>query len=818
MAAGQSAPAREDFREAIRRSVDAGYAMVHWVEACETLEQREEAVQFIAGELERQTVLGDGLQAFHDAALGIIKPASAMSLFRRAWEARPELWSTWSLIIRQCLDEKQYDEALRLATQANTKFPFHPKLWLDRARVHQSRLENDAEIEALNKALAIHPAFAEASRQLAAAHERMGRFDTARAVLESACARTPLDPVHHGQLAAILWRLDRKSDALAEVQKAVQISPGYHWAWQALHHWGEELGRGDLALSSARELTERRAGEARSWIIYAETLTASGQPRKSLDALDQAIRLNPRCVEAYSQKAIALTNLDCIEEAQACCHPAIFSTPPPELQARAAWIEAQRGNTRKAMQQIKATLADHPALLFGWQLLADWCCQSGEHDDAIQAADRIAALDPLNPVPLGYAGDLKLRRGDRLAARADFQRAFQLDPQYSFAGHALFDLQLEDDDFLGASETLDTLQRHLPGELTDARAGLLAVRTGDPVKGLDILRRLCTGNTANPWSLQVVAECLEQNGQRKAVLKLLNDSLFRPDTAPVLGEVWVRRQVERGRLNLLGKLTKLLRAGEIGQRALSAYVEALSDRWNTSRQSKRSLRAWRCKVHFRRAWRRHRGALRRDDAPWGQTGYALSLMGSEREVIDWLGDWKERKQVESWVLHNLVLALVRCRREDEAVEIIRHGVSLRLAGDTYLSFKTWALFEETVRGNIDAANGHLQDMHGGTAPDFLTAEFILAQSVLKVLNAPAGERRKVFRSVRRDISNIVPGRGAAFYPSTIRRAYARAVRRLKQDMGGLGFTLWLWRRSLGAGWLVPASLAALIAFVWLTKR
>jgi hypothetical protein len=192
-------------------------------------------------------------------------------------------------------------------------------------------------------------------------------------------------------------------------------------------------------------------------------------------------------------------------------------------------------------------------------------------------------------------------------------------------------------------------------------------------------------------------------------------------------------------------------------------------------------------------------------------------MGSEREVIDWLGDWKERKQIESWVLHILVLALVRCRREDEAVEIIRHAVSLRLAGDTYLSFKTWALFEEAVRGNVDAANGHLQDLDGATVPDSLTAEFILAQSVLKVLNAPAGERRKVFKTVRRDIAGIVPGRGAAFYPSAIRRAYGRAVRRLRQDMGGLGLRLWLWRRWLGSGWLVIASLAALIAFVLLVR-
>ena len=60
-------------------------------------------------------------------------------------------------------------------------------------------------------------------------------------------------------------------------------------------------------------------------------------------------------------------------------------------------------------------------------MLADWNTQSKDYDLALEAADQMAKLAPLNPVPLGYAGDIALKKDDHELAIDRFSRAFALD-------------------------------------------------------------------------------------------------------------------------------------------------------------------------------------------------------------------------------------------------------------------------------------------------------------------------------------------------------------------------------------------------------
>src|SRR6185503_15505341 len=81
--------------------------------------------------------------------------------------------------------------------------------------------------------------------------------------------------------------------------------------------------------------------------------------------------------------------------------------------------------------------------------------------------------------------------------------------------------------------------------------------------------------------------------------------------------------------------------------------------------------------------------------------------GRPRPVIDWLSDWKQRPNAESWMLYNLILMLQRVRRYDEALEVLRHAVTLRHSTDLYASFRIWAAFEEALRGNKEASQQQL---------------------------------------------------------------------------------------------------------------
>ena len=60
----------------------------------------------------------------------------------------------------------------------------------------------------------------------------------------------------------------------ARIEHAIRLLPGYQWAWNSLRNWSAELRQPGLAADTARDLTRRRAGETRSWLMLAKCLRA----------------------------------------------------------------------------------------------------------------------------------------------------------------------------------------------------------------------------------------------------------------------------------------------------------------------------------------------------------------------------------------------------------------------------------------------------------------------------------------------------------------------------------------------------------------
>ena len=71
----------------------------------------------------------------------------------------------------------------------------------------------------------------------------------------------------------------------------------------------------------ARDLTVRRAGEARSWLLLARLLSDSRSLDERLAALARAVDLEPRLVEAHDLRAELLAADGRWDEALGACAP-----------------------------------------------------------------------------------------------------------------------------------------------------------------------------------------------------------------------------------------------------------------------------------------------------------------------------------------------------------------------------------------------------------------------------------------------------------------------------------------------------------------
>jgi len=764
-AAGRAAEAKEACREAIRLSVDTDAAIYDLIGGCESMAERREALEFVRRELIRQVIFGDGLLTFRQVARDTLDPPELLALLQEALEARPDLWHAWSALLRHLAEMGRAEEALGRATQATERFPLVPRLWVDLAHVQQLRGDAAGERAALEQAVRINPGWGTAARELAAAHERAGDFAAAKAVMEQAIQRAPLDPYNHGGLAQMLWKMGEKKPALERLSHAVRLEPGYEWAWGRLSEWGRELGQRDVPERLARDLTERRGGEARSWMVLAQTLEGPDRLEERLRALETAVQLNPRLSDARDLRATLLAGAGRFTEALQACGG---EDAPLILRGRAAWIEAKRGNRPAAIARMVRTVAADPSYYWGWMQLADWYAEEGAKAEYMDAATHLVRLSPENEVALGYLGDARLKNGDRVGAKADFRRAIELEPDYSFGVLTLFDLHVEDGELDAAAGVLALAKKHLGGPFVLARDVQLAARQKRIPDAVASLRALCATPTDDRWPLDAALTALRQAGATSAALDALPEAAALEGANPLVGSVWARAMIEAGRWGELRVgLSRLAARPRVWSEAASEYVRGLASRRRVFR--------------LRHVVWKERERLRQDAVAWGSVGNALESVGRFDACRTWMSDWESREGVRPWMLSALVVSLRARGYRAEAARVGRGA--LAMAPDhSYPLHRLWVAFEETLRGDREAARAAAADISAdGLNPYYKCLRgLLLAAADAASPTAPEALQAAV---------NEMPTFGTE---AALLNAYRLTLKRIAKATGGLrGFWTWL---------------------------
>jgi tetratricopeptide (TPR) repeat protein len=541
--------ARSAYEEAVRRSVDNEVAIVELFNLCRGEAERKEVFEFIADEFKRQRAFGDGLLAFRERAVqahDAIEPDDLMRLLQDVFDEHPDLWQTWSVTIQQLTLVGRVEEARSLAKEAVERYPLLARLWVDLAEVCHAQEDRDGQIAALRRAVHVAPGWSYAARELADALEADHEFEEARVVLEQAVARAPLDPVNHGYLADNQWSAAEgvdpahpdegaafRRDAIERLRIALRIDPGYDWAWRHLGLWTDKMGQPERAADVAREVCRSRPGDPRGWLALARMLQGPDANEEVLSALDRAIELNPRGLEAYDLKAERLADMGRYDEAKAAATPAVFESDPPMiLQGRAAWVEARRGNLPLACREMQALVTLEPTYYWGWQQLAEWYNEAGKPAEFLEAADKLVELRPDNPIALAMRGEARLQNEDREGGKEDLREAQSLEPSYSYPGMLLFDAHLQDEEYPKARAALAVLEEHVAGggrPYVLARYIQLASRTKDEEGGVEAFRELLTLPCDSTWPINSAAAEMRQAGWPDRVDKILRETLEKSD-------------------------------------------------------------------------------------------------------------------------------------------------------------------------------------------------------------------------------------------------------------------------------------------------
>jgi tetratricopeptide (TPR) repeat protein len=516
-------------RDALRANVDQEPLVTELVQLSRGRQEKHDALKFLADELERQPHTGEGLIAFvtqsRQAATEPDDHQELLEYLERTCDDRPDLWHAWSVLVQQLAGMNRLEEANELAREATGRFPLLSKLWLDRAQVCQAMGNAEGRLDALRQAVAVSPGWSLAARELAEALEEAGEPDEAVAILERTAARSPLDPFAHGFLAEQLWEAGRSRDALERAKRAVRHEPGYDWAWHAIQVWAERLEVPDEPAELCRELCRDRAGDPRVWLRLARLLHHPRHNDEVLAALDRAIALEPKNVEAHDLKAERLAEIGKFDEALAAAQPPQLAGELPfVLQGRVAWVEAKRGNYAAAIPPMQALVAVDPSYVWGWHQLAEWYNETGRPQGYLEAASELVRLQPGHPVALMMRGEAKLQTGDRDGGKADLRDALKVSPGYSPAAAVLFEAHLADEEFREARQVLAVLQEHAAGPEVALRQVQLACRTGEADAAARAFAEICEGPGQSPHPIQSALSEMENADWEDRAQRVLREA------------------------------------------------------------------------------------------------------------------------------------------------------------------------------------------------------------------------------------------------------------------------------------------------------
>jgi tetratricopeptide (TPR) repeat protein len=532
--ADRTAEALEALREGLRRNIDQEPMVAELVQLSRGRREKREALAFVAGELRRQPHTGEGLVAYVGTAHHVFQANNGdpddhtelLETLEQILDERPDLWQAWSVVIQQLAGLGRLEEAHALARDATERFPLLGKLWLDLGQVCHALGNSEGRLDALHQAVAVAPGWSLAARELADALDDADRREDAITVLERATVRNPLDALAHGFLAERLWEIGRSRDALDRAKTAVRLEPGYDWAWHAVQLWAERFDEPDEPAQLTRELARDRAGDPRVWLRLARMLHHPRHNEEVLAALDRAITLEPKNVEAHDLKAERLADMGRFDAALEAANPPQFAGEqrPLILEGREAWVHSRRGDYPAAIRSMSALVKLDQSYVWGWHQLADWYNETGRPEQYLEAAAELVKLQPAHPVGWTMRGEAKIQTGDRDGGKADLREALRISPNYSPAAAILFDAHLADDEFRDAQTALAVLQEHAAGPEVAVKQIQLACRQDDAEGATRSFAEVCEGPGTSGYPIQAALTELRAAGWDDRAHRVLREA------------------------------------------------------------------------------------------------------------------------------------------------------------------------------------------------------------------------------------------------------------------------------------------------------
>lgn len=778
MRSGDRAGAKADFRRALELAPDFRFVAFYLFDEQLADNELDDAARTL--EVLKQHIGGEHV-SFREAQLALRHDdrETAQQALEQALTTNPAFVDACDLKAELLAGEERYEEALAVCRSEVWDGPPPVSVRGRAAWIEAKRGHREAAIAQMRELVKEDPTYFWGWERLAEWYRHLGDTANYRATSEELVRLSPTNPTSHGYLGEARLRSGDRAGAKESLRHAMQLSPDYRFAGFTL--FDEQLADNELDDAAATlALLKPHIDPADGCYREAQLARRREDAAAALTALDNALAADPRHGEARDLKAELLSGEERYDEAVAACGPAEGEEAAPLfLRGRAAWVEKERGQQDEAIRQMRALVAEDPSYVWGWGRLAEWYREAEDNTGYAEVARELLRLAPDNPTYFAYSGEAKERSGDRAGAKADFSRAAELAPDYHFANYHLFDLHLDDGELDAAGAPLERLRLHAAGPYALIRAVRLSVKRNDKDACLGTLKQLAEGDGGG--QVDEAVKLATEAGWGNEVDRTLEAALDMEQPNGDACRLWVERQVANGRgKSCPDPIEKLLPKGEAGKQTLIAYLKALAQAKDPD--------------GVKQTVARFREPLRADGWAWGSVGDVLERIRDFPAAVEWMADWAERKDVEPWMLVNLVLALRGLERPDEASRVSEHALTLDEDDWTLPLHAVWLALEDALSGATDKAAGRLEEVDSDDLDSYHRLLRLWTDALVEVQRAGGG--RQTLATARKRLGEAAGAIDQVRHDPALIVSWRRLVLRMARDCGGISARLWArWRAS-----------------------
>lgn len=307
----------------------------------------------------------------------------ARSHYQRAAAAAPS--ATWVLHEQAdvCRQLGRMQEAYTHLEHARGLNPYDAVTYGYFADLLRHEGKNKEALANLEKAVEIDPAYTWAWREQAEIKALAGRHEDAEAAYKKACELEPGEAINDGLKAFLLRCQGRRDAAIPYLERAVETSKDYLWAWRERIDHAFAAGRSDQAETVARQALVALPDTPPLMALLAEALRKQGRRREAGEIITKALAITGDVPQLHAIRAELAAEEGELAEALTAARRAAELDRGAEYQALHAHLLIANNQERQAETIVTALLATPQPVLAAYELAATLAERKGEREQAI---------------------------------------------------------------------------------------------------------------------------------------------------------------------------------------------------------------------------------------------------------------------------------------------------------------------------------------------------------------------------------------------------------------------------------------------------